>query len=228
MSTNELNNFLQTFQKPAILPDERWQQNLQQSRRIWHHYLEGEEWSQPVEIDCRESLMMLVDRDGKLIVRNESLLQFVQNRCVQDWRASLEERAFEAASEGRYHQSEHFFCRAIQLDEANAINHYRRALVRMKLRQFSAAAADLNTAISIQPDADKFYVCRAEVYRLMDIDHRALADMNKAIRLNPENDEAIEMRGKLRVSLGDKVGGRTDLNRAAEVRSLRTSRSLAA
>jgi hypothetical protein len=64
-----------------------------------------------------------------------------------------------------------------------------------------------------------YYKHRAEVFRLLDVDHKAMSDLNKAIKLNPSESSLYELRGKFRLSLGDRAGGRLDLLRSEELKN---------
>lgn len=162
---------------------------------------------------------MLVNKDGKLIVNNESLLNYVKNNHVNSWKRQLEEIAFKAIRDKRYDTAERYFSKALKMDGKDAMNYYRRALVRIKLQRHREALDDLSAAIDLKPGLDTFYLKRAEVWRLLDVDYKAMADLNKAIKLNPHSADAFDMRGKFRLSLGDRAGGKMDLVKAGELRN---------
>lgn len=219
MSTTELNTFLNSFERPDHYSNIAWNEVIQQARQVWLHYLAGKDWQKQLDITCKESYLMLVNDDGKLIVEDESLLNYVKNDHVTSWRERLEEVAFKAIRDKRFDKAERYFTKALKVDSTNAMNHYRRALVRIKLLNHKGALVDLTEAIALKPDFDTFYLKRAQVYRLLDIDHKAMSDLNRAIKLNPSSSDAFEMRGKFRLSLGDRSGARMDLNKAEALRS---------
>lgn len=219
MSTTELNTFLSSFDRPEHYSNLAWNEVIRQARQVWLHYLAGKDWNQQLDITCKESYLMLVNDEGKLIVNDETLLNYVKNDHVSSWKQRLEEIAFKAIRDKRYDKAERYFTKALKVDSSNAMNHYRRALVRIKLFNHKGALVDLSEAIALKPDFDTFYLKRAQVYRLLDIDHKAMSDLNKAIKLNPSSSEAFDMRGKFRLSLGDRTGARIDLNKAEELRS---------
>ncbi|GAB5538396.1 MAG: hypothetical protein Salg2KO_04990 [Salibacteraceae bacterium] len=217
MSANELNSFLNSFHRPINYSDAAWNQIISQSKEVWSKYLNGENWQKELEITCKEAYLMLVNTEGKLIVSDESLLSYVKNEHVKTWMRRLEEIAFKALRDKKYKTAERYFGKVIKLDGQNAMNHYRRSLVRLKLNNQRGALVDLSEAIRLQPRIAKFYVKRAEVYRLLDVDHKAMSDLNMAIKLNPKSVEAYQRRGKFRLSLGDRAGGRLDLLKASEL-----------
>lgn len=217
MSTNELNTHLNSFQRPEALEDQVWNQILHQSREVWNAHLRGEDWNSRMDIFCKEHYLMLVNRDGKLIIRNDNLLNYVRNRTNNEWRSQLEEIAFRALHCGMNEKADRYFGKAIKLDSSVAANYYRRASVRIQLGRYKDALSDLNEAIARSQNQYMYYVKRAEVYRLMDIDHKAMSDLNTAIGINPRGADAYKVRGLFRISLGDRIGGRTDILKSEEL-----------
>jgi tetratricopeptide (TPR) repeat protein len=217
MSANELNIFLNSFHRPANYSDSAWSQLLNQSREVWNLFLTGEDWKEKLDITCKEAYLMLVDKEGKLIIKDDTLLNYVQNQHVSSWKKRLEEIAYKAIRDKRYSIAERYFGKLIKLDSTNAMHYYRRALTRLQTLKNKAALSDLNEAVRINPNVAVFYLKRAAAYRILDVDHKAMADLNSAIRLNPESNEAYSTRGKFRMSLNDRAGGRLDLLKAEEI-----------
>lgn len=217
MSTNELNTFLNSFDRPTTYSDAAWQQLIAQAKDVWYHYLNGENLQNAVEITCKEAYLMLVNSDGKLIVKDETLLNYVKNQYVDSWRLRLEEIAFKAIRDKRFDKADRFFTKALKVESANAMNYYRRALVRIKLMNYKGALQDLTDAINLKENVATFYLKRAQVYRMLDVDFKAMADMNKAIKTDPKMAEAYQIRGKFRLAIGDRTGSRMDLLKAEEL-----------
>ena len=207
MSTNELNFYLNSFDRPQNFNDQAWVQLLEQSRTVWNKFLSGEDWKESLNIPCKEAYLMLVNTEGELIVKDES------------WIKRVEEIAFKALRDKRYEIAERYFGKLIKLDSSNAMHYCRRAVVRKQLMNHKASLKDLSEAINLNPNVSAFYKHRAEVFRLLDVDHKAMSDLNKAIKLNPSEASLYEVRGKFRLSLGDRAGGRLDLLRAEELSS---------
>lgn len=218
MSTNELNLFLHSFNRPDHFSDAAWNQVLLQAKRVWEAYLQGKDWKDELEITCKESYLMLVSKDGKLIVQDESLLRYVKNSHVKEWRKHLEEIAFRAIRDKQYGKAERFFTKAIKVDGKNAMNYYRRALLRMKALRHKEAMDDMTKAIEFNPNVATFYLKRSHIFRLLDLDYKAMSDLNRAIKVDPSAAEAYDVRGKFRMSLGDRAGARMDLLKAKELR----------
>lgn len=219
MSTNELNTFLNSFDRPTNYSDAAWQQVIAQAKNIWFQYLNGESLQMAVDITCKESYLMLVNHEGKLIVQDETLLNYVKNQHVDSWRVRLEEIAFRAIRDKRFDKADRFFTKALKVEATNAMNFYRRALVRIKLMNYKGALEDLTQAINLKANIATFYLKRAQIFRMLDVDFKAMADMNKAIKIDPKSSEAYEIRGKFRAAIGDRAGSRMDMLKAQELRS---------
>ncbi|MEX2596714.1 MAG: hypothetical protein WEC59_07265 [Salibacteraceae bacterium] len=218
MSHNELNAFLNAFNQPSNMDDQAWEYVLNQARKVWYAHLNGENWSEQLNITCKESYLMLVSKEGKLIVENESLLNYVNNQEVDHWKRHLENLAFSAISQKRFDKADRFFTKALKVDGSRAINYYRRGLVRSRLLKNKEALEDFTKAISLNDNVAAFYLKRAAIYRLLDLDYKAMSDFNRAIKLDSQNPESYELRGKFRLSLGDKAGGGLDLQRSMELK----------
>ncbi|NQV52728.1 MAG: hypothetical protein HQ500_06070 [Flavobacteriales bacterium] len=218
MSTNELNIFLNSFDRPTHVSDVAWQQVIQQAKRVWDAYLNGEDWNDVLDITCKESYLMLVSHEGKLIVQDESLLRYVKNDQVKSWRKHLEEIAFRAIREKQFDKADRFFTKALKVDNQHAMNFYRRALLRMKALRHKEALEDLTRAIELNDGVPAFYLKRSHIFRLLDLDYKAMSDINKAIKVDPSHSEAFDLRGKFRLSLGDRAGARLDILKAKELR----------
>lgn len=218
MSTNELNIFLNSFDRPSHFSDVAWQHVIQQARKVWEAYLRGDDWNEMLEITCRESYLMLISAEGKLIIQDESLLNYVKNENVKTWRLHLEEVAFRAIRDKRYDRAEAFFTKALKVDAKHAMNYYRRALLRMKALRHKGALDDLTAAIELNANVSAFYIKRSQIYRLLDMDYKAMSDLNKAIKIEPNNAEAYDIRSKFRMSLGDRAGAKMDMLKADEFR----------
>lgn len=217
MSTNELNTFLNSFDRPNNYSDAAWQQVIAQAREVWFHYLNGQSIEKSIEISCKESYLMLVDKNGKLIIQDDSILNYVKNQFNESWRLHLEDIALRAIRDKRFDKAEQFFTKALKVDDSNAMNYYRRAVVRVKIMNYKGALQDLSNAISLNENIAAFFMKRAQVFRLLDLDYKAMSDLNKAIKLNPNSAEAFKIRGNFRASIGDRAGSRMDLLKAEEL-----------
>ena len=83
MSTNELNSYLNSFDRPQNFNDQAWNQLLEQSRSVWNKFLDGEDWKESLNITCKEAYLMLVNSEGKLIIKDDSLLNYVKNETTE-------------------------------------------------------------------------------------------------------------------------------------------------
>ena len=218
MSTTELNHFLSSFERPSNFTSGAWSEILTQAKSIWNAHLHGQNWNNQIDINCKESYLMLVDSSGNLIIQKESLLNYVKNKHVSSWRERLEQIAFKAIRDKQYDKAERYFTKAIKVDEGKAMNYYRRALIRIKLQNHKKALDDVSKAIELKPTEYVFYLKRAQLYRILDIDYKVMNDLNMAVRLKPNAANVFDIRGKFRLSLGDRAGGKMDLLKAEELR----------
>jgi tetratricopeptide (TPR) repeat protein len=96
-------------------------------------------------------------------------------------------RAFAYSQAGEYYKSieEHTFL--INNDGQNtALNYNSRAFQYYYIGRYNDALADINKAISIEPDA-LYYDTRGTIYRAMANWDSAINDYSEAIRLDPNN-----------------------------------------
>ena len=89
MSTNELNIFLNSFDRPTHVSDVAWQQVIQQAKRVWDAYLKGEDWNDVLDITCKESYLMLVSHEGKLIVQGRIAAALREERPGEELEKAL-------------------------------------------------------------------------------------------------------------------------------------------
>ena len=130
----------------------------------------------------------------------------------------MEEVAFRAIREKQFNKADRFFTKALKVDNQHAMNFYRRALLRMKALRHKEALEDLTRAIELNDNVLAFYLKRSHIFRLLDMDYKAMSDINKAIKVDPSHSEAYDLRGKFRLSLGDCAGARLDILKAKELR----------
>ncbi|MCP9801504.1 tetratricopeptide repeat protein [Synechococcus sp. RedBA-s] len=96
-----------------------------------------------------------------------------------------------------------------------------RCQAHLELAKVSAALADCQQAIKLDPDNSEAYLRLADVKAAsVPVDYRSvLDDYAKAIRLDPKNAAAYNNRGVTRNSLKDYRGALADYNKAIELDS---------
>ena len=94
-----------------------------------------------------------------------------------------------------------------------------RGLSKKKIGDYEGALLDYDKSIEINPDNSYAYYNRANLKRIHLGDfYGAIFDYNKVIEIDPNNSKAyklIDIRGSLKIRIGDAKGGCTDYKRAA-------------
>jgi tetratricopeptide (TPR) repeat protein len=94
----------------------------------------------------------------------------------------------------------------------NAAAYRRRAAASLERKNVSAAMADLNQAVDLDPsDAESFFQ-RALIYWQVREKSLAEQDLDTVLQLKPDSRDALVDRGQLRLQRGDKSGGLLDLD----------------
>ncbi len=119
------------------------------------------------------------------------------------------EQKFEAARDA--------FDRAIAADPANANAFLNRGNVRLKLRDYDGALADLNESLRLLPDCAATLVNRGHLYHQRGDSGRALQDLNRAIELDPRDAVAVLNRGFVFEDTGKPEEALRDYDRAIEL-----------
>jgi tetratricopeptide (TPR) repeat protein len=81
----------------------------------------------------------------------------------------------------------------------------------------TAAIADYNQALTLQPDYRPALIGRGIAYRETNDPTRAMADFDQAIKLDPKDAKALYERGVTKGKIGDGPGGDADLAAAKAI-----------
>ncbi|MCE2491298.1 MAG: hypothetical protein J4F40_01620, partial [Alphaproteobacteria bacterium] len=92
-----------------------------------------------------------------------------------------------------------------------------RSLAAIDLRDFRAAAGDLDAAVKFDPESTDAYAFRARVRRKLGDVEGAIADAERAVSLDANHVPALLERGSLRRLMNDSEGARADWQRVVEV-----------
>jgi tetratricopeptide (TPR) repeat protein len=109
------------------------------------------------------------------------------------------------------------FTKALEFKPGTAKYFVDRSLAATDLRDFRAAASDLDAAVKFDPENVEAYAYRARSRRLLNDVKGALSDVERAISLDPNNVPALLERGSLRRLTNDNEGARADWKRVVEV-----------
>lgn len=109
------------------------------------------------------------------------------------------------------------FTQALEFKPGTATYFVDRSLAATDLRDFRAAAADLDAAVKFDPENVEAYAYRARNRRQFNDVQGALLDVDHAISLDPNHVPALLERGSLRRLTNDNAGARADWQRVIEV-----------
>ena len=100
------------------------------------------------------------------------------------------------------------------VDEGNADAHFYRGFVNDNLKNYNKAITDYSRAIELHSEHSAEAYGKRGFLKFKIADYTgAMDDYNKAIELNPINKDYYLHRGQLKIKLGQKDGGRLDLNK---------------
>lgn len=210
---------IQAFRKPESYKQSAWDSLVDNAMNVWNAYLQGQAWSQPISITCRESYLMLINEEGRLIVQDERLLDWVCNRYTSAWAAHLESFALEAARAGEYKKALHYFQKVLKIRPNSHFILYQCALVKERSGDIDGALKDVNAAIALEPRIDELFLKRASIHVTLGNTQHAMYDLATAIRLDPKDPRAYIQRSLIRKEQGDMAGGKADLKIALELQA---------
>lgn len=96
------------------------------------------------------------------------------------------------------------YSRSIELNSTEAATFSNRAMAYLKLKDFSKAIEDSNSALAIKPDYLKAYHRRGKAYASVNKLDLAIKDFQYILEVEPENKEAINELKNARKKLMDK------------------------
>lgn len=105
---------------------------------------------------------------------------------------------------------------AIRTNPHNANAYNNRGLAHSAAGEQQEAIGDYTSAIGLNPNDAEAYANRAKAYYEMKDYNNSLSDYVQAIRLNPNFASAYYGRGTVRRALGDKLGAKSDFEKAGK------------
>ncbi|MDY0189989.1 MAG: tetratricopeptide repeat protein [Desulfuromonas sp.] len=131
-----------------------------------------------------------------------------------------QQKALELWSNGRYtdaQQAIDFLDQAVALDPDNEHLYNSRAVAKLSLQQYAAAANDLAKALSLQPDYADAHNNLASLYFQQQQYSQAVTEYSRAIELNPNFAEAFMNRGMAERKLLHYENAFKDFHRAVDL-----------
>lgn len=114
-------------------------------------------------------------------------------------------------------RARHLFTKALEFKPGTAEYFVDRSLAAIDLRDFRAAAGDLDAAVKFDPESTDAYAFRARVRRKLGDVEGAIADAERAVSLDANHVPALLERGSLRRLMNDSEGAHADWQRVVEV-----------
>ena len=217
MELLEVKKHIDSFQRPRTYNINRWDNLKKWAMTIWENHLNGTDWRQKVSISCKEFYLMLIDTNGRLIIRDEQLLEWENNKYTRDWLEGVIKDGRKLYLNREFKKACVYFDIALKIDPLSANALHYRACCKQALHRYREALNDYQLAIQIDPEREQVYLDRAALYSLQDLDQKAMDDLNKAIQLNRNNAEAFARRGDLHRVMEDYDAAIADLRKAIKI-----------
>jgi tetratricopeptide (TPR) repeat protein len=91
---------------------------------------------------------------------------------------------------GKLSDADHYLSRAVQIDASRPDGFFYLGLTKLKERDINAAAADVQRAVTIRPDADHYHFALGVIFKLQGNLPGALSEFHQEVDLAPDNTSA--------------------------------------
>jgi tetratricopeptide (TPR) repeat protein len=91
---------------------------------------------------------------------------------------------------GKLPEADRYLSRAVQIDASRPDGFFFLGLTKLKLGDVNAAAANVQRAVIIRPDADNYHFALGVIFKLQGNLTGALSEFHQEMELNPENASA--------------------------------------
>jgi len=109
---------------------------------------------------------------------------------------------------GRLPEADRYLSRAVQIDASRPDGFFYLGLTKLKLGDIDAAAANVQRAVIIRPDAEHYHFALGVIFRLQGNLPGALSEFRQEIDLDPRNDSARQQAKEIEAALsGTHTGG---------------------
>ena len=136
---------------------------------------------------------------------------------AQDLAFAYNTRGAALAEVGAQARAVEDYDRAIALaDPVPVVFHTNRAVAYLRLDEITAALADIDAALRIDPGSALAFYTRAGIRTETGEPHLALEDLDRALEVAPGEGRYAHARGIVRARLGDHAGAIEDFDRALE------------
>ncbi len=108
---------------------------------------------------------------------------------------------------GKLSDADHFLSRAVQIDAVRPDGFFYLGLTKLKERDISGAAANVQRAIAIRPDADHYHFALGVIFKLQGNLPGALSEFHEELEIAPGNTSAREQAMEVEAAMaGEKKG----------------------
>jgi tetratricopeptide (TPR) repeat protein len=91
---------------------------------------------------------------------------------------------------GKLPEADHYLSRAVQIDFSRPDGFFYLGLTKLKMGDINAAAANVQRAVIIRPDADNYHFALGVIMKLQGNLTGALSEFHQEMEINPENASA--------------------------------------
>jgi tetratricopeptide (TPR) repeat protein len=145
-----------------------------------------------------DHLIFVVER-----AENDRILVAARDKSVQGWLSVDQAVCLTVAAE--------YFQRAVASDPRDAGAYWTLARLLLYRGDFERSLANINQAIRLEPDQERFYVTRSLVHMRRQQPDRVIEDCDRAIHIDPQSARSYAIRAAAWMSKNDSQRARADL-----------------
>ena len=153
----------------------------------------------------------IADYDEALRMNPDFTAAYFHRGCLKDYLAPRESR--DAARRELLRSAIEDFDAAIRLDlEPSLLSHayYRRGTAKYNLDRYEAAIADLDEALSLDPENPEIRSARKDAADILNFYKRGIADFDERIQKTPDDISIYKIRGETKGFLGHTQAAKAD------------------
>lgn len=197
MELKDVKKHIDSFSRPRTYNINHWRELKGKAYHIWESHLQGREWRGRIQVPCKEFYLMLVDEEGRLIVKDENQIDWIHNKHTREWLKGVVGQGRELAAQHNHQRAMLYYNLAIKVDPNYTDALFHQAISFQAQNKFREALTGYREALELEPENPQIFLHRASLYSNMDLDRRAMDDLNTVLRLEPTNAEAFARRGDL-------------------------------
>jgi Flp pilus assembly protein TadD len=102
---------------------------------------------------------------------------------------------------GKLSDADHYLSRAVQIDASRPDGFFYLGLTKLKEHDISGAAANVQRAVTIRPDADHYHFALGVIFKLQGNLPGALSEFRQEMDLAPENTSARQQAQEIEAAM---------------------------